>query len=38
MDEFTRFIRVEILWNFLFTDNIVLVEEPRYGVNTKLEI
>ena len=38
MDELTRDIQDEILWCMLFADDIVLVDETRYGVNAKLEL
>ena len=37
MDELTRGIKDEIPWFMLFTDDIVLIDESREGVNTKLE-
>ena len=38
MDELTRVIQDEIPWCMLFADDIVLVDEMRVGVNTKLEL
>ena len=38
MEEFTRAIQDEIPWCMLFADEIVLVDETRAGVNTKLEL
>ena len=38
MDELTRAIQDEIPWCMLFTDDIVLVDETRAGVNAKLEL
>jgi len=37
MDELTRGIQDELPWCMLFADNIVLIDETRVGVNTKLE-
>ena len=37
MGELTRGIRDEIHWCMLFTDDIVLIDETREGVNAKLE-
>jgi len=37
MDEITRGIQEEIPWCTLFDDDIVLVDETREGINTKLE-
>ena len=37
MDELTRWIQDEIPWCMLFADDIVLIDESRKGVNTKLE-
>ena len=37
MDELTREIQDEIPWCMLFADDIVLIDETREGVNTKLE-
>ena len=38
MDEVTRDIQGEISWCMLFTDDVVLVDESRAGVNRKLEL
>jgi len=38
MDELTKAIQDEISWCMLFVDEIVLVDDTRAGVNTKLEI
>jgi len=38
MDEFTRGIQDKIPWCMLFVDDIVLIDESREGVNTKLEL
>ena len=38
MDELTRAIQDEISWCMLFTDDIILVDEIKAGVNTKLEL
>ena len=38
MDELTPAIQDGIPWCILFTDNIVLVDETRAGVNAKLEL
>ena len=38
MDELTRAIQDEIPWYMLFADDIVLVDETRTGINTKLEL
>ena len=37
MDELTRGIQDEVPWCMLFVDDIVLIDESREGVNTKLE-
>jgi len=37
IDEFAREIQDEIPWCMLFADELVLVDETRDGVNTKLE-
>ena len=37
MDELTKRIQDELLWCILFTDDIVLIDETREGVNDKLE-
>ena len=38
MDEVTKDIQDEIPWCILFTDDVVLVDESRAGVNRKLEL
>ena len=38
MDEVTRDIQGDIPWCMLFTDDVVLVDESRTGVNQKLEL
>ncbi|CAL5358782.1 unnamed protein product [Camellia sinensis] len=38
MDELTINIQDDVPWCMLFADDIVLVDETREGVNTKLEI
>jgi hypothetical protein len=38
MDEVTRNIQGDIPWCILFTDDVVLVDESRAGVNRKLEL
>jgi len=38
MDELIRAIQNEIPWCILFVDDIVLVDETRTKVNTKLEL
>jgi hypothetical protein len=38
MDEVTREIQDGILWCMLFTDDVVLVDESRVGVDQKLEL
>jgi len=38
MDEVTRDIQGDIPWCMLFTDDVVLVDESRSGVNQKLEL
>jgi len=37
MDELTRGIQDEIPWCVLFADDIVLIDNIREGINTKLE-
>jgi len=37
MDELRRGIQDELPWSMLFTDDIVLIDETRQGVNDKLE-
>ena len=37
MEELTRDIQDEISWCMLFADDIILIDEFREGVNTKLE-
>jgi len=36
MDDLTRGIQDEIPWNMLFADGVVLIDEFREGVSTKL--
>jgi hypothetical protein len=38
IDEVTRDIQGDIPWCLLFTDDVVLVDESREGVNKKLEL
>ena len=38
VDELIRAIQDEILWCMLFSDDIVVVDETRAGVNAKLEL
>ena len=38
MDELVRNIQDDVPWYMLFADDIMLVDETREGVNTKLEI
>jgi len=38
MDKLTREIQDEIPWNILFANDIVLIDQSREGVNTKLEL
>ena len=38
MDEVTRDIQGDISWCILFTDDVVLVDESRAGVNRKLAV
>uniref|UniRef100_A0A0A9H3E9 Reverse transcriptase domain-containing protein n=1 Tax=Arundo donax TaxID=35708 RepID=A0A0A9H3E9_ARUDO len=38
MDEVTRDIQRDILWCMLFTDDVMLVDDSRTGVNIKLEL
>ncbi|MES8240490.1 reverse transcriptase domain-containing protein, partial [Cutibacterium acnes] len=38
MDELTRHIQEEVPWCMLFTDDVVLIDETREGVNAKLEL
>nr|XP_018633176.1 uncharacterized protein LOC108948481 [Nicotiana tomentosiformis] len=38
LDVLTRNIQGEVLWCMLFADDIVLIDETRGGVNTKLEV
>ena len=37
MDELTRRIQYEIPWCMLLADDVVLIDETREGVNTKIE-
>ena len=37
MDELTKGIQAELPWCMLFADDIILIDETRYGVNDKLE-
>jgi hypothetical protein len=38
MDEVTRDIQSGIMWCVLFTDDVVLVDESRTGVDQKLNL
>ena len=38
MDELTKHIQTEVPWCMLFADDIVLVDETKGAVNTKLEL
>jgi hypothetical protein len=38
MDEVTRDIQRDILWCMFFADDVVLVDESRTSINTKLEL
>jgi Reverse transcriptase (RNA-dependent DNA polymerase) len=38
MDEITKDIQGDIPWCMLFTDDVVLIDESRIGVNQKLEL
>jgi hypothetical protein len=38
MDEAIRDIQGDIPWCMLFTDDVVLVDDSRAGVNRKLEL
>ena len=38
MDELTTSIQDEISWCMLFADDIVLIDETKAGLNTKLEL
>ena len=38
IDELTKHIQIEVSWCMLFADDIVLVDETKEGVNTKLEL
>jgi len=37
MDELIRGIQDELQWYMLFTDDIILINETREGVNDRLE-
>ena len=37
MDELTREIQDEVPWCMLFANDIILIDESKEGVNTKLE-
>jgi len=37
MDELTRGIQDKIPWCMLFADDIVLIDETKEGINTKLK-
>ena len=37
MDELTKGIQDELPWSMLFTDDTVIIDETREGVNAKLE-
>nr|XP_009766556.1 PREDICTED: uncharacterized protein LOC104217909 [Nicotiana sylvestris]XP_016446357.1 PREDICTED: uncharacterized protein LOC107771493 [Nicotiana tabacum] len=38
MDVLTRHIQGDVLWCMLFTDDIVLIDETRCGVNASLDV
>ena len=38
MNEFTKHIQIEVSWCMLFADDIVLEDETKEGVNTKVEL
>nr|XP_016468087.1 PREDICTED: uncharacterized protein LOC107790648 [Nicotiana tabacum] len=38
MDVLTRHIQEEVPWYMLFADDIVLIDEARSGVNTRLKV
>ena len=38
MDELTKHIQDDIPWCMLFADDIVLIDETKYGVNAKLDV
>ena len=38
IDELTKHIQTKVPWCMLFADDIVLVDETKKGVNTKLEL
>lgn len=38
MDELTRYVQGEMSWYMLFVDDIMLVDETRIVVNSRLEV
>ena len=38
MDELTKHIQDDIPWCMLFADDIVLIDETKFGVNAKLDV
>ena len=38
MDELTKHIQDDISWCIIYIDDIVLIDETKYGANTKLEV
>ncbi|XP_075112548.1 secreted RxLR effector protein 78-like [Nicotiana tabacum] len=38
MDALTQYVQGEVPWRMLFTDDIVLIDETRNGVNKRLEV